>query len=145
MSDWKQVYSEILSSYVGRYKEARGNSQLRNEILAEMKVEILQHEPEDSVGLPPHLRVAIRRVFLPHLDPEDQHDEIAIIQHILAATKKSWEDTCEGEAAREEKARPTKAGDYKKAFTAFTAAQRISRRIWMPLIGKGGTPRTQRP
>ncbi|KIK27335.1 hypothetical protein PISMIDRAFT_8182 [Pisolithus microcarpus 441] len=54
-----------------------------------------------------------------------EDDEIAIIQHILAATKKSWEDTCEGEAAREEKARPTKAGDYKKAFTAFTAAQRI--------------------
>ncbi|KAI6027159.1 hypothetical protein EDC04DRAFT_2899300 [Pisolithus marmoratus] len=101
MSDWKEVYTEILSSYVGRYKEARGNSQLRNEILAEVKSEILQHEPEDSVGLPPHLRVAIRREFLPHLDPEDQDDEIAIIQHILAA------------------------GDYKKAFTAFTAAQRI--------------------
>ncbi|KIK25795.1 hypothetical protein PISMIDRAFT_9317 [Pisolithus microcarpus 441] len=125
MSDWRQVYSEILSSYVGRYKEARGNFQLRNEILAEVKAEILQHEPEDSVALPPHLRVAIRRVFLPHLDPEDQDDEIAIILHILAATKMSWEDTCEGEAAREEKARPTKAGDYKNAFTAFTAAQRI--------------------
>ncbi|KAI5983612.1 hypothetical protein EDC04DRAFT_2616103 [Pisolithus marmoratus] len=112
MSDWKEVYSEILSSYVGRYKEARGNSQLRNEIL--------QHEPEDSVGLPPHLRVAIRRVFLPHLDPEDQDDEIAIIQHILAVTRKSWAESCEGEDTREEK-----AGDYKKAFTAFTAAQRI--------------------
>ncbi|KAI6036719.1 hypothetical protein PISMIDRAFT_17849 [Pisolithus microcarpus 441] len=125
MSDWKQVYSEILSSYVGRYKEARGDSQLRNEILAEVKVEILQHEPEDSVALPLHLRVAIRTVFLPHLDPEDQDDEITIMQHILAVTRKSWEDGCEGEDAREEKAQPTKAGDYKKAFTAFTAAQKI--------------------
>ncbi|KAI6039279.1 hypothetical protein EDC04DRAFT_2895359 [Pisolithus marmoratus] len=86
MSDWKEVYSEILSSYVGRYKEARGNSQLRNEILGEVKLEILKHEPEDSVGLPPHLRVALRMVFLPHLDPKDWDDEIAIIQHILAVT-----------------------------------------------------------
>ncbi|KAI6016299.1 hypothetical protein PISMIDRAFT_10406 [Pisolithus microcarpus 441] len=125
MSDWKQVYSEILSSYVGRYKEARGNSQLRNEILAEMKVEILQHEPEESMALPPQLRVAIRRVFLPHLDPEDQDEEIAIMQHILAVMRKSGEDGCDGEDAREEKAHPTKAGDYKKAFTPFTAAQRI--------------------
>ncbi|KAI6040689.1 hypothetical protein EDC04DRAFT_2602292 [Pisolithus marmoratus] len=125
MSDWKEVYFEILSSYVGRYKEARGNSQLRNEILAEVKLEILKHEPEDSVGLPPHLRVAIRRVFLPHLDPEDQDDEIDIIQHILAVTRKSWAESCEGEDAREEKAHPTKAGDYKKAFTAFTVVQGI--------------------
>ncbi|KAI6016258.1 hypothetical protein EDC04DRAFT_2608526 [Pisolithus marmoratus] len=125
MSDWKEVYSEILSSYVGRYKEARGNTQLRNEILAEVKSEILQHDPEDSVGFPPHLRVAIRRVFLPYLDPKDQDDEIAIIQYILAVTRKSWAESCEGEDAREEKAHPTKAGDYKKAFMAFTAAQRI--------------------
>ncbi|KAI6008945.1 hypothetical protein EDC04DRAFT_2610795 [Pisolithus marmoratus] len=124
MSDWKEVYSEILSSYVGRYKEARGNSQLRNEILAEVKSEILKHEPEDSVGLPPHLRVAIQRVFLSHLDLEDQDDEITIIQHILAVTRKSWAESCEGEDAREEKAHPTKAGAYKKAFTVFTAAQR---------------------
>ncbi|KAI6038355.1 hypothetical protein EDC04DRAFT_2604080 [Pisolithus marmoratus] len=82
MSDWKEVYSEILSSY------------------------------------------AIWRVFLPHLDPEDQDDEIAIIQHTLAVTRKSWEESCEGEDAREEKAHPTKAGDYKKSFMAFTAAQR---------------------
>ncbi|KAI6009102.1 hypothetical protein EDC04DRAFT_2906775 [Pisolithus marmoratus] len=68
---------------------------------------------------------AIRREFLPHLDPKDQDDEIAIIQHILAVTRKSWEESCEGEDAREEKAHPTKAGDYKKAFTPFTAAQRI--------------------
>ncbi|KAI6011054.1 hypothetical protein EDC04DRAFT_2610069 [Pisolithus marmoratus] len=125
MSDWKEVYSEILSSYVGRYKEARGNSQLRNEILAEVMSEILKHEPEDSVGLPPHLRVAIWRVFLSHLDLEDQDDEIAIIQHILAVTRKSWAERCEGEDAREEKACPTKVGDYKKAFMAFTVAQRI--------------------
>ncbi|KAI6035871.1 hypothetical protein EDC04DRAFT_2604781 [Pisolithus marmoratus] len=125
MSDWKEVYSEILSTYVGRYKEARGNSQLRNEVLAEVTTEILQHEPEDSVGLPPHLTLAIRREFLPHLDPEDQDDKIAIIQHILAVTRKSWAESCEGEDAREEKAHPTKAGDYKKAFTAFTVAQRI--------------------
>ncbi|KAI5990068.1 hypothetical protein EDC04DRAFT_2912054 [Pisolithus marmoratus] len=125
MSDWKEVYSEILSSYVGRYKEARENSQLRNEILAEVKSEILKHEPEDSVGFPPHLRVAIQRVFLPHLDLEDQDDEIAIIQHILAVTRKSWAESCEGEDSREEKAHPTKAGHYKKAFMAFTAVQRI--------------------
>ncbi|KAI6017919.1 hypothetical protein EDC04DRAFT_2902372 [Pisolithus marmoratus] len=125
MSDWKQVYSEILSSYVGRYKEAKGNSQLRNEILAEVKVEILQHEAQASVGLPPQLRVAIRRVFLPHLDLEDQDDEIIIMQHILGVARKSREDSCEGEDAREEKARPTKAGDYKMAFTALTAVQRI--------------------
>ncbi|KAI6117656.1 hypothetical protein EDD16DRAFT_1707493 [Pisolithus croceorrhizus] len=107
MSDWKQVYNQILSSYVGRYKEARGNSQPRNEILAEQ------------------LRVATRMVFFPHLDPEDQDDEIAIMQHILAVTRKSWEDGCDGEDAREEKAHPTKAGDYKKAFTPSTATQRI--------------------
>ncbi|KAI6105233.1 hypothetical protein EDD16DRAFT_1524337 [Pisolithus croceorrhizus] len=116
MYDWKQVYSEILS-YVGRHKEARGNSQLRNEIL--------QHEPKDSVALPQHLRVAIRMVFLPRLDPEDQDDEIAIMQHIVAVTRKNQEDGCDGEDAREEKAHPTKAGDYKKAFTPFTATQRI--------------------
>ncbi|KAI5993177.1 hypothetical protein EDC04DRAFT_2613445 [Pisolithus marmoratus] len=80
-------------------KKPRGNSQLRNEILAEVKSEILKHEPEDSVGLPPHLRVT-------HL-------------------RKSWAESCEGEDAREEKAHPTKAGDYKKAFMAFTAVQRI--------------------
>ncbi|KAI6010221.1 hypothetical protein EDC04DRAFT_2610292 [Pisolithus marmoratus] len=64
-------------------------------------------------------------VFLSHLDLKDQDDEIAIIQHILAVTRKSWAESCEGEDAREEKAHPTKAGDYKKAFTAFTVAQRI--------------------
>ncbi|KAI6095573.1 hypothetical protein EDD16DRAFT_1704589 [Pisolithus croceorrhizus] len=122
MPDWKQVYSEILSSYAGRYKEARGNSQLRNEILAEVKLEILQHEPEDSMALSQQLRVAIRMVFLPHLDPEGQDDEIAIMQHILAVTRKSQGDGCDEEGAREEKAHPTKAGDYKKAFTPFTTA-----------------------
>ncbi|KAI6024421.1 hypothetical protein EDC04DRAFT_2606441 [Pisolithus marmoratus] len=125
MSDWKEVYSEILSSYVGRYKEARGNSQLRNEILAEVKSEILKHEPEDSIGLPPHLRVAMQRVFFAPPGSEDQDDEIAIIQHILAVTRKSWAESCEGEDAQEEKACPTKAGDYKKAFTAFTVVQRV--------------------
>ncbi|KAI6111789.1 hypothetical protein EDD16DRAFT_1703347 [Pisolithus croceorrhizus] len=64
-------------------------------------------------------------VFLPHLDPEDQDDEIAIMQHILPVTRKSQEDGCNGEDAREEKAHPTKAGGYKKAFTPFTATQRI--------------------
>ncbi|KAI6037746.1 hypothetical protein EDC04DRAFT_2604526 [Pisolithus marmoratus] len=144
MSDWKQVYSEILSSHVGRYKEARGNSQLRNEMLAEVKAEILQHEPEDSVGFPAWFRVVIRREFLPHLDPEDQDDEIAIIQHVLAVTRKSWADSCEGEDAREEKACPirlgttkrplqylikmavfeTAPGDGKKAFTESSGASK---------------------
>ncbi|KAI6045938.1 hypothetical protein EDC04DRAFT_2598505 [Pisolithus marmoratus] len=39
--------------------------------------------------------------------------------------RKSWAESCEGEDAREEKARPTKAGDYKKASMAFTVVQRI--------------------
>ncbi|KAI6127279.1 hypothetical protein F5141DRAFT_1210658 [Pisolithus sp. B1] len=49
----------------------------------------------------------------------------SIIQQILALafTGKNKEDTGKGENAREEKARPTKAGDYKKGFTACTAAQ----------------------
>ncbi|KAI6106524.1 hypothetical protein EDD16DRAFT_1713320 [Pisolithus croceorrhizus] len=115
MSDWKQAYSEILSSYVGMYKEARGNLELRNEILAEVKGKILEHEPMHFVDLPPKS------------ENEDQQDEIAIIQQILTLdfTGKSKEDAGEGENAREEKARPTKAGDYKKAFTAFTAAQQV--------------------
>ncbi|KAI5991340.1 hypothetical protein EDC04DRAFT_2911581 [Pisolithus marmoratus] len=145
MSDWKEVYSEILSSYVGRYKEARGNSQLRNEILAGVKSEVLKHEPEDSMGLPPHLRVAIGTVFLPHLDPEDQDDEIAIIQHILAVTRKSWAESCEGEDAREEKACPTKAGDYKKAFTTCTVEQRIFKEEMDAYDRARGTQRTPRP
>ncbi|KAI6139286.1 hypothetical protein EDD17DRAFT_1516668 [Pisolithus thermaeus] len=54
--------------------------------------------------------------WLSQLDPEDWDDEIAIIQQILALafTGKNKEDTGEGENAREEKARPTKARDYKK-------------------------------
>ncbi|KAI6167644.1 hypothetical protein EDD17DRAFT_1750998 [Pisolithus thermaeus] len=127
MSDWKQAYSEILSSYVGMYKEAKGNLELRNEILAEVKGKILEHEPLHSVELPQNLRVAIQMEWLSQLDPEDWQDEIAIIQHILtlAFTGKNKEDAGEGENAREEKARPTKAGDYKKPFTAFTAAQQV--------------------
>ncbi|KAI6013872.1 hypothetical protein EDC04DRAFT_2904392 [Pisolithus marmoratus] len=96
MSDWKEVYSELSPPMW-----------------------------EGFCGIAPNLRVAIRREFLPHLDPEDQDDEIAIIQHILAVTRRSWAESCEGEDAREEKSCPTKAGDYKKAFMAFTAAQRI--------------------
>ncbi|KAI6148182.1 hypothetical protein EDD17DRAFT_1767010 [Pisolithus thermaeus] len=63
--------------------------------------------------------------YLHQLDPQDQEEEIAVMQHILAATGKRKEDTGEGEDAREEQARPTKAGDYKKGFTAFTSAQWI--------------------
>ncbi|KAI6137271.1 hypothetical protein F5141DRAFT_1060132 [Pisolithus sp. B1] len=91
MSDWKQVYSGILSSHAGKYKEARGNSELRNEILAEVKVKILQHELLESVDLPHNLRVAIRMEYLPQLDPQDQEEEIAVMQHILAATGKRQE------------------------------------------------------
>ncbi|KAI6124228.1 hypothetical protein EDD16DRAFT_1768961 [Pisolithus croceorrhizus] len=124
MSDWKQAYSEILSSYVGMHKEARGNLELRNEILAEVKGKILEHEPLHSVELPQNLRV-VRPLFI-MLDRSEQ-DEIVIIQQILtlAFTGKNKEDIGEGEKAREEKARPTKAGDYKKAFTAFTAVQQV--------------------
>ncbi|KAI6096949.1 hypothetical protein EDD16DRAFT_1518484 [Pisolithus croceorrhizus] len=104
MSDWKQAYYEILSSYVGMYKEARGNLELRNEILAEVKGKILEHEPLHSVELPQNLRV-VRPLF------------------IMLDRSENKEDAGEGESAREEKSRPTKAGDYKKAFTAFTAAQ----------------------
>ncbi|KAI6137719.1 hypothetical protein EDD17DRAFT_1771298 [Pisolithus thermaeus] len=106
MSDWKQAYSEILSSYVGMYKEARGNLEFRNEILAEVKGKILEHEPLHSVELPQNLRV-VRPLF------------------IMLDRSENKEDVGEGEKAREEKARPTKAGDYKKAFTAFTAAQQV--------------------
>ncbi|KAI6124314.1 hypothetical protein EV401DRAFT_2069004 [Pisolithus croceorrhizus] len=80
MSDWKKAYSEILSSYAGMYKEARGNLELRNEIMAEVKGKILQHEPLHSVELPHNLRVATRMEWLSQLDPEDWDDEIAIIQ-----------------------------------------------------------------
>ncbi|KAI6137004.1 hypothetical protein F5141DRAFT_1059932 [Pisolithus sp. B1] len=134
VSGWKQAYSEILSSYAGMYKEARGNLELRNEILAEVKGKILQHEPLHSVELPHNLRVVRslfimldRMVWLSQLDPEDQDDEIAIIQQILALafTGKNKEDTGEGENAGEEKARPIKAGDCKKIFTAFTAAKQV--------------------
>ncbi|KAI6046849.1 hypothetical protein EDC04DRAFT_2887339 [Pisolithus marmoratus] len=124
MSDWTEVYSEILSSYAGKYKDASRNSELRNEILAEVKFDIHPHESFGSVPLPHNLR-AIRRVFLPGLDPEDQDDEIAVMQHILAVSGKRVEDPGEGEDAREEQARPTKAGDYKKAFVASTAAQKL--------------------
>ncbi|KAI6115877.1 hypothetical protein F5141DRAFT_1212464 [Pisolithus sp. B1] len=94
MSDWKQAYPEILSSYAGMYKEARGNLELRNEILAEVKGKILEHEPLHSVELPQNLRVAIWMEWLSQLDPEDQEDEIAIIQQILtlAFTGKNKED-----------------------------------------------------
>ncbi|KAI6034671.1 hypothetical protein BKA83DRAFT_4461027 [Pisolithus microcarpus] len=68
---------------------------------------------------------AIRREFLPKLDPEDRDDEENIIKYILEVTEKRKEDSGEGEDAREEKARPTKAGDYKKPFTAFTSGQRL--------------------
>ncbi|KAI6096112.1 hypothetical protein EV401DRAFT_2083268 [Pisolithus croceorrhizus] len=125
VSDWKQVYSGILSCHAGKYQEARGNSELRNEILAEVKAKILQHELLESVDLPCNLRVAIRMEYLHQLDPQDQEEEIAVMQHILAATGKRQEDTGEGEDAREEQARPTKAGAYNEGFTAFTSAQQI--------------------
>ncbi|KAI5987924.1 hypothetical protein EDC04DRAFT_2912705 [Pisolithus marmoratus] len=125
MADWSEAYSTILSSYLGQYKEARGNSELQNEILAEVKLEILQQAAPGSVALPNNLRVAIRRVFLPELDPEDQDDEENIIQHILSVSEKRKEDAGEGEHVREERPRPTKAGDYRKPFTAFTCGQRL--------------------
>ncbi|KAI6110237.1 hypothetical protein EDD17DRAFT_1512581 [Pisolithus thermaeus] len=95
MSDWNQVYSGILSSHAGKHKEAKGNSKLRNEILAEVKVKILQRELLESVDLPCNLRVATRMEYLHQLDPQDQEEEIAVMQHILAATGKRWEDTGE--------------------------------------------------
>ncbi|KAI6096408.1 hypothetical protein EDD16DRAFT_1522714 [Pisolithus croceorrhizus] len=103
------------------YKEARGNLELRNEILAEVKGKILQHEQLHSVELPHNLRV-VRSLFI-MLD----RSEIAIIQQILALafTGKNKEDTGEGKNAGEEKARPIKAGYYKKIFTAFTAAKQV--------------------
>ncbi|KAI6016441.1 hypothetical protein PISMIDRAFT_19311 [Pisolithus microcarpus 441] len=125
MANWSETYSDLLASYVGQYKDARGNSDLRSEILAEVKSKILQHPPSASVVLPKNLRVAIRREFLPELDPEDQDDEENIIKYILEVTDKRKEETDEGQDAREEKARPTKAGDYKKPFTAFTSGQRL--------------------
>ncbi|KIN98406.1 hypothetical protein M404DRAFT_31412 [Pisolithus tinctorius Marx 270] len=128
MADRSEVYSDLLSSYVGKFKDAQGNSELRAEILAKVKSEILQHASEGSVALPQNLRVfiwAIRRHFLPKLDPNDQDDEGNIIQHILAVAEKKKEESGEGEDAREERARPVKAGDYRKAFTEFTAGQQL--------------------
>ncbi|KIN95433.1 hypothetical protein M404DRAFT_11142 [Pisolithus tinctorius Marx 270] len=108
MADWSEVYSDLLSSYVGKFKDTQGNSELRAEILSEVKSEILQHASEGSVALPQNLRV----------DNEEN-----IIQHILAVAEKKKEESGEGDNAREERARPVKAGDYRKAFTEFTAGQ----------------------
>ncbi|KAI6040066.1 hypothetical protein EDC04DRAFT_2602804 [Pisolithus marmoratus] len=83
MADWSEAYSTILVILFRAVQRARGNSELRNEILAEVKSEILQQGSSGSVALPSNLRVAIRRVFLPELDPEDCDDEENIIQHIL--------------------------------------------------------------
>ncbi|KAI6137276.1 hypothetical protein F5141DRAFT_1209604 [Pisolithus sp. B1] len=122
MSDWKQVYSGILSSHAGKYKEARGNSELRNEILAEVKVKILQHELLESVDLPHNLRVD--GVLAPARSPRPGGGDSSHAAH-LGCHRKEAGNTGEGEDSREEQARPTKAGDYKKGFTAFTAAQQI--------------------
>ncbi|KAI6120244.1 hypothetical protein EDD16DRAFT_1518990 [Pisolithus croceorrhizus] len=132
MGLWNDFAKKARLMFQGMYKDARGNLELRNEILAEVRGKILEHESLHFVELPQNLRV-VRPLFimldrsewLSQPDPEDQQDEIAIIWHILtlAFTGKNKEDAGEGENAREEKARPTKAGDYKKAFTAFTAAQ----------------------
>ncbi|KAI6127047.1 hypothetical protein F5141DRAFT_1200686 [Pisolithus sp. B1] len=125
MGLWNDFAKKARLMFQGMYKEARGNLELRNEIQAEVKGKILEHESLHSVELPQNLRVAIQMEWLSQLDPEDQEDEIAMIQQILthAFTGKNKEDVGEGENAREEKARPTKTGDHKKAFTAFTAAQ----------------------
>ncbi|KAI6013015.1 hypothetical protein EDC04DRAFT_2609412 [Pisolithus marmoratus] len=122
---WSDFDKKARLMFQGQYKEARGNSELQNEILAEVKLEILQQAAPGSVALPNNLRVAIRRVFLPELDPEDQDDEENIILHILSVSEKRKEDAGEGEHVREERARPTKAGDYRKPFTAFTCGQRL--------------------
>ncbi|KAI5998897.1 hypothetical protein F5J12DRAFT_895287 [Pisolithus orientalis] len=127
MADWSEVYSDLLSSYVEQYTDARGNPDLRAQILADVKSQILQQASSGSVELPQNLRVAIRRVFLPELDPEDQDDEEHIIESILAATDKRKEQpgTGEDEDGREERTRPTKAGNYRKPFTDFTASQQL--------------------
>ncbi|KAI5996082.1 hypothetical protein EDC04DRAFT_2612855 [Pisolithus marmoratus] len=122
---WSDFDKKARLMFQGQYKEARGNSELQNEILAEVKSEILQQAAPGSVTLPNNLRVAIRRVFLLELDPEDQDDEENIIQHILSVSEKRKEDAGEGEHVREERERPTKAGDYRKPFTAFTCGQRL--------------------
>ncbi|KAI6018871.1 hypothetical protein EDC04DRAFT_2607677 [Pisolithus marmoratus] len=122
---WSDFDKKARLMFQGQYKEARGNSELQNEILAEVKSEILQQAAPGSVALPNNLRVAIRRVFLPELDPEDRDDEENIILHILSVSEKRKEDAGEGEHVREERARPTKAGDYRKPFTAFTCGQRL--------------------
>ncbi|KAI6131227.1 hypothetical protein EV401DRAFT_1884110 [Pisolithus croceorrhizus] len=120
MGLWNDFAKKARLMFQGMYKEARGNLELRNEILAEVKGKILEHEPIAFCGTPPKSESG--ETLVHHAG---QQDEIAIIQQILtlAFTGKSKEDAGEGENAREEKARPTKAGDYKKAFTAFTAAQ----------------------
>ncbi|KAI6007522.1 hypothetical protein F5J12DRAFT_892403 [Pisolithus orientalis] len=127
MADWSAVYSDLLSSYVEQYTDAQGNPDLRAQILADVKSQILQQASSGSVELPQNLRVAIRRVFLQELDPEDRDDEEHTIESILAATDKRKEQpgTGEDEDAREERIRPTKAGNYRKPFTDFTASQQL--------------------
>ncbi|KAI6100762.1 hypothetical protein EDD16DRAFT_1526248 [Pisolithus croceorrhizus] len=140
MSDWKQVYSGILSSHAGKYKEARGNLVLEHinlPCIAGPRYSTLlssSQSTEVAYSLFQHLELrneilaevkAIRMEYLHQLDPQDQEQDIAVMQHILAATGKRQEDTGDGEDAREEQALPTKVGDYKKGFTAFTAAQWI--------------------
>ncbi|KAI6137144.1 hypothetical protein F5141DRAFT_1230928 [Pisolithus sp. B1] len=95
MGLWGDFAKKARLMFLGKYKEARGNSELRNEILAEVKAKILQHELLESVDLPHNLRVAIRMEYLHQLDPQDQEEEIAVMQHILAATGKRQEDTGE--------------------------------------------------
>ena len=42
MTDWAVIFADILTSLKVKYKAARGNSDLRAEILAQAKVQILQ-------------------------------------------------------------------------------------------------------
>ncbi|KIM59755.1 hypothetical protein SCLCIDRAFT_125687 [Scleroderma citrinum Foug A] len=42
MTDWAVVFADILASFKVKYKDARGNPDLRAEILAQVKVQILQ-------------------------------------------------------------------------------------------------------
>ena len=42
MTDWAVVFADILASFKVKYKDARGNLDLQAEILAQVKVQILQ-------------------------------------------------------------------------------------------------------
>ncbi|KAI6118044.1 hypothetical protein F5141DRAFT_1211873 [Pisolithus sp. B1] len=114
MSDWKKAYSEILYSYVGMYKEARGNLELRNEILAEVKGKILEHEPLHSAELPHNLRV-VRPLFI-MLDRSENKEDAGCLVEEDSAEKQEVEISLDEDGNPENLARAV----FQAAYAKFT-------------------------